>query len=168
MNPWIPGEITYPGSECPTTPGPKGSRIATIICADGDYPEMWRAAANGGANIIVRMAYDMAPWERAWEITNKAMAYTMHSYVVACNAAGIDEMFSHFGHSMILNPDGGVIAEAPLGLPWTIKADLYPAIIDKNREQHVASNFHWTHRHRGAAHPDLAGEGMDTAGYTRE
>ncbi|MDR1573640.1 MAG: hypothetical protein LBS24_04975 [Clostridiales Family XIII bacterium] len=168
MNPWIPGEFTYPGSECPTTPGPKGSRIATIICADGDYPEMWRAAANGGANVIVRMAYDLAPWERGWEITNKAIAYTTQCYVVACNAAGMDEANCHFGRSMVLNPDGGIIVEAPYGLPWVTKADLYPAIVDKNREQFVASNFHWTYSHRGAAHPDFGGVGAGLRDYERK
>ena len=30
MNPWIPTERHYPGWECPVTPGPKGSKIATI------------------------------------------------------------------------------------------------------------------------------------------
>ena len=45
MNPWIPTERHYPGWECPVTPGPKGSRIATIVCADGDYPEIRREAA---------------------------------------------------------------------------------------------------------------------------
>jgi amidase/formamidase len=168
MNPWIPSEPTYPGQECPTTPGPKGSRIATIICADGDYPEMWRLAANGGANVIVRISYDMSPWDKAWEITNKAMAYTTQCYVVTANAVGMGEVCSYFGRSMILGPDGNIITEAPMGLPWIIKADLYPAIIDKNREQLVASNFHWTYRHRGASHPDLGGEGAGPQVYKNE
>ena len=64
MNPFIPAELTYPGWECPVTPGPKGSRIATIICADGDYPEIWREAAFNGANIIVRVSHYMAPWDK--------------------------------------------------------------------------------------------------------
>ncbi|MDR2770755.1 MAG: hypothetical protein LBB57_01805 [Clostridiales Family XIII bacterium] len=165
MNPWTPAEISCPGNDCPTTPGPKGSRIATIICADGDYPEMWRAAANGGANVIVRISYDMSPWDKAWEITNKALAYTSQCYVVTSNAVGMDDVYSYFGRSMILNPEGAIITEAPMGLPWIIKADLYPAIVDYNRAQHVSGNFNWTYRHRGATHPDFAGVGAGPQVY---
>ena len=165
MNPWTPGEATQPGWACPTTPGPKGSRLATIICADGDYPEVWREAADNGANVIIRVSHYMAPWDKAWEITNKAMAYTNQCYVVGCNSVGIDECYSYFGRSMILNPDGTILAEAPMGLPWLIKADLYPSVVTKNHEQQVTSNFHWTYKHRGASHPSVAGEGKNLDEY---
>lgn len=45
MNPWIPFENAVPGKECTVCKGPKGSRLGIIICADGDYPEIWREAA---------------------------------------------------------------------------------------------------------------------------
>lgn len=159
VNPWVPGEFTYPGWECPVTLGPKGSRLATLICADGDYPEMWRAAAFNGANVIIRVSHYMAPWDRAWEITNKAGAYCNQVYVVASNSVGIDYGYSYFGHSMILNPDGTIITEAPLGLPWLIKADLYPGIVDGIRRKHVTNNFLYTFRRRGPSCPDFSGFG---------
>ncbi|MDR0886630.1 MAG: hypothetical protein LBN22_09835 [Clostridiales Family XIII bacterium] len=168
MNPWTPGEPTHPGWKCPTTPGPKGSKIATIICADGDYPEIWREAASGGANVIVRVSHYMAPWDRAWEITNKGLAYTTQSYVVTANSVGIDECYSYFGRSMILNPDGTILTEAPYGIEWLTKADLYPSIIDKMREEQVTSNFPWTYKHRGAAHPSVAGEGANLDSYSNK
>lgn len=164
-NPWIPGEATYPGWSCPVVDGPKGSRLAVIICADGDYPEIWREAAVNGANVIIRVSHYMAPWDNAWEITNKAGAYCNQTYVVGANSVGIDEAYAYFGRSMILNPDGTIICEAPLGLPWMIKADLYPQIVDKIRSEAVTSNFLWTYKNRGAAHPDFAGVGADTSIY---
>lgn len=160
-NPWIPGEPTYPGWECPVTPGPKGSKIATIICADGDYPEIWREAAKNGANVIVRIAHYMAPWDKAWEITNKAGAYCNQVYVCTSNSVGIDEAYSYFGRSMILNPDGTVITEAPMGLPWLIKADIYPQIVDQIHDKAVTSNFLYAYNHRGSGHPELGGLGSD-------
>ena len=66
---------------------------------------------------------------------------------------------------MILNPDGTILAEAPMGLPWLIKADLYPSVVTKNHEQQVTSNFHWTYKHRGASHPSVAGEGKNLDEY---
>ncbi|WP_271832078.1 nitrilase-related carbon-nitrogen hydrolase [Commensalibacter communis] len=164
-NPWIPGEGTYPGWSCSVVDGPKGSKLAVIICADGDYPEIWREAAVNGANVIIRVSHYMAPWDNAWEITNKAGAYCNQTYVVGANSVGIDEAYSYFGRSMILNPDGTIICEAPLGQSWMIKADLYPQIIDKMREEGVTNNFLWTYKNRGAAHPDFAGKGADATIY---
>lgn len=165
MNPWIPGEPTYPGWECPVTPGPKGSRIATIICADGDYPEIWREAAYNGANIIIRVSHYMAPWDKAWEITNKAGAYFNQCYVVSANSVGVDEAYAYFGRSMILNPDGDIITEAPMGLPWLIKADLYPQLIDQIRRKCVTSNFMYSFKHRGGCCPDFDGKGDTECAY---
>ena len=159
MNPWIPGEVTYPGWECPVTPGPKGSRLATIICADGDYPEIWREAAFNGANIILRLSHYMAPWDQAWEITNKAGAYCNQCYVVGANSVGVDEYYSYFGMSMILNPDGTIITQAPKGQDWMIKADLYPQLIDQIRRKAVTNNFVYAFRHRGASCAGFLGRG---------
>jgi|LSQX01.1.fsa_nt_gb amidase/formamidase len=159
MNPWIPGEASYPGWECPVTPGPKGSRLATIICADGDYPEIWREAAFNGANVIIRVSHYMAPWDRAWEITNRAGAYFNQCYVVTANSVGIDEAYTYFGRSMIVNPDGTIIVEAPMGLPWLIKADIYPQIVDQIRRKSVTSNFMYAFKHRGGSCKDFDGVG---------
>lgn len=163
-NPWIPGEATYPGWEVPVTPGPKGSKIATIICADGDYPEIWREAAYNGANVIIRVSHYMAPWDNGWYITNRAGAYCNQSYVVAANSVGIDECYSYFGWSMILNPDGTIITEAPKGIPWMIKADIYPQLVDQIREKCV-SNFIYSFRHRGASCKDFDGLGDTKCPY---
>lgn len=165
MNPWLPAEQTHPGWECPVVEGPKGSKLGLIICADGDYPEIWREAAYNGANIIVRVAHYMAPWDQAWEITNKAGAYFNQAYVVAANCVGFDESYAYFGDSMILNPDGTIITKAPKGLPWMIKADLYPQIIDKMRAEQATSNYNWSFDKRGASHPSFGGTGAPLSEY---
>ncbi|MDD4835030.1 MAG: hypothetical protein PHC44_09960 [Lutispora sp.] len=161
MNPWIPFETMHPGISCPVCDGPKGSKIGIIICADGDYPEMWREAAYNGANVIVRPTHYMDPWSHAWDITNKAGAYFNQVYVVAVNCSGYakNESFSCFGRSMILGPDGNVIVEGSNGNIGLIKADLYPGIIDHMRKQAVHSNPMYSFRHRGGSCPDFDGKG---------
>lgn len=165
MNQFVPVDWSYPGDSCPVVDGPKGSRIALIICADGDYPEVWREAAYNGANVIVRITHYMAPYDKGWEITNKAGAYCNQIYVVGSSCVDINGTGTNIGHSMILNPDGTVITEAPLGLPWMIKADLYPQIVDKIRTEAVQNNFIWSYRRRGAAHPEVAGVGRPLSDY---
>lgn len=166
MNLWIPGETAYPGWKMPVTPGPKGSRIATMICADGDYSETFREAAHNGANIIVRVSHYPAPWDQAWKLTNRAGAYFNQCYVVGCNAVGDDCVFPYFGNSMIVGPDGTIVTEAPLGVPWMLKADLYPQIIDNMRAKAVTGNYLYSYNHRGASCPELGGVGDTTLRYT--
>lgn len=163
MNPWTPFENSRPGASCTVCQGPKGSRLGIIICADGDYPEIWREAAYQGANVIIRPTHYMDPWREAWEITNKAGAYFNQVYVVGVNCCGLvkNESRSCFGNSMILGPDGTVITR--IGeTPGLVKADLYPGIIDKIHEQAVHSAPLFTFRNRGASCPDFSGDG-DTA-----
>lgn len=165
MNPWTPLETTNAGSCCPVAEGPKGSKIGIIICADGDYPEIWREAAFNGANVIVRISHYMSPWEQAMEITNKSGAYCNQTYVVSCSAVGVDDMYSYFGRSSVINPDGTTIIEAPAGVPALIKADLYPGIIDHMRKYSVNSNPLYTFNHRGASCPDYRGRGVTKMQY---
>ncbi|MEA4971316.1 MAG: nitrilase-related carbon-nitrogen hydrolase [Candidatus Pelethousia sp.] len=167
MNPWIPFENSRPGASCGVCQGPKGSRLGIIICADGDYPEIWREAAYNGANIIIRPTHYMEPWQDAWEITNKAGAYFNQVYVVAVNTSGMpkNETRSCFGRSMILGPDGNIITEASNGNVGFVKADLYPGIIDKIREQAVHSNPMFSFRNRGASCPDFNGKGEASIRY---
>ena len=165
MNPWIPTERHYPGWECPVTPGPKGSRIATIVCADGDYPEIWREAAYNGANVIVRITHYMNPWEEAWKLTNRCAAYCNQAYVIGCNCYGVEHACAAFGNSMIINPDGNIITEAPMMVPYVLKADLYPGLVDKLRESSGINSFLYSFRHRGAACRDLGGHGEQRNQY---
>lgn len=168
MNPWIPFENAVPGSECTVCDGPKGSRLGVIICADGDYPEIWREAAYRGANVIIRPTHYMDPWYQAWELTNRASAYFNQVYVVGANCSGLakNEARSCFGRSMIVGPDGNIITEASNGCPGLIKADLYPGIIDQMRAQAVHSNPLYSFRHRGASCPELGGKGDPSLGYS--
>lgn len=168
MNPWTPFENAVPGTECTVCQGPKGARLGIIICADGDYPEIWREAAYRGANVIIRPTHYMDPWYNAWELTNRASAYFNQVYVVGANCSGLarNEARSCFGRSMIVGPDGNIITEASNGCPGLIKADLYPGIIDQMRKQAVHSSPMYTFNHRGSSCPDLGGKGDPSLGYT--
>lgn len=167
MNPWIPFETSIPGDVCTVCEGPKGARLGLIICADGDYPEIWREAAVRGANVIIRPTHYMDPWQNAWDITNRAGAYHNQVYVVAvnCSGTGRNENFSCFGRSMILGPDGNVICEGANGSSSMIKADLYPGIIDAMRNNAVHSSPMYSYVNRGASSKALAGTGKGTSEY---
>ena len=102
-----------------TTPGNKTvicdlpfARVGLIICYDGDFPELCRCLALKGAEVILRPSALMRSYE-IWELTNRARAYDNHVYMISVNALGRDNGGSMcFGHSMIVNPIGQVIALA--------------------------------------------------------
>ena len=52
MMPWCPKEPWTPGETMNVCKGPKGSKIAMMLCSDMDYPETSREAAWKGANVI--------------------------------------------------------------------------------------------------------------------
>ncbi len=165
-NPWIPMEPVSPGHEIQVFNGPKGSRIATIICSDGDYTEPWREAAYKGANIIIRISAYMTPYENAYEITNRAGAFFNHCYVVSANECGIDDGYCWFGKSMAVNFDGDIIAQAPVGIPYLMKVDLYPGICDAVQKQSLMGDLNWQSNHRAAASPDGKGIGWNKDMYS--
>ncbi len=162
---WIPVEPSTPGDVIQVFDGPKGAKLATIICSDGDYQDSWREASEKGANVIVRISDYMTPYQDAYEITNRAGAFFNRCYVVATNTSEMDEGFCLFGRSMAVDPDGNIITQAPLGIPYVFKVDLYPGLCDHIRTQSLMGNLSWQGRHRGASSPDLNGIGRDKSMY---
>lgn len=159
-NPWTPMEPSYPGNEIKVFKGPKGSRIATIICFDGDFQNVWSECAEKGANVIIRISEYMTPHENAYEITNRAGAYFNRCYVLATNTCNQNDLFCLFGKSMAVNYDGNILAEAPVGIPYIFKVDIFPGLCDHMKNNSFEQTLPWQTFHRGAATPELGGLGL--------
>lgn len=57
LHPWVPVEPWEPGNVgIPVCVGPKGCKLALIICHDGMFPEMARECAYKGAEVMLRTA----------------------------------------------------------------------------------------------------------------
>ncbi|MFA5623839.1 MAG: carbon-nitrogen hydrolase family protein [Bradymonadales bacterium] len=96
---------TTPGSK-PLCVDTRFGKLGVVICYDGDFPELARATAIMGAEIIARPSALMRTYEH-WELTNRARAYDNHVYWVASNAVGQDAGGAYFfGGSMICDPTG--------------------------------------------------------------
>jgi predicted amidohydrolase len=115
-----------------STPGTKPvvvetplANIGLSICYDGDFPELFRAEAIMGAEVIARPSALLRSFE-IWELTNRARAYDNHVYIVACNGVGPDAGGNYyFGHSMIVSPIAQKLAQAR-GTEEIINAELDP------------------------------------------
>ncbi len=101
-----------PGADVVVVNTPLGA-IGMSICYDLRFPELYRALAKKGAEIIVCPAAWPYPRLEHWITLNRARAIEEQCYVIGCNQVGTPEpQVTFFGHSMITDPWGEVIATA--------------------------------------------------------
>lgn len=93
----------------------KIGKIGTMICMDGNFPEIARGLALNGAEIIIRPTAYSSPLVCSpldyWELQNRSRAWENHVYIIAPNTGGFagDTFCPQHecpGHSMIVDYDG--------------------------------------------------------------
>jgi len=151
FHPWIPVEPWEPGNVgIPVIEGPKGAKIALIICHDGMFPEMARECAYKGAEIMIRTAGYTAPIRDSWRFTNQANAF--QNLMVTANVCmcGSDGSFDSMGEGMIVNFDGSVIAHGTTGrADEIITAEVRPDLVREARIHWGVENNIYQLWHRG-------------------
>ncbi len=150
LHPWVPVEPWEPGDlGIPVCNGPKGSKLALIICHDGMFPEMARECAYKGAEIMIRTAGYTAPIRHAWKITNQANAFCNLMATANVCMCGTDGTFNSMGEGMICQFDGTVLAEGG-GVPdEIITAEVRPDLIREARIEWGVENNIYQLGHRG-------------------
>jgi len=117
----IPGKVSYlesaviaPGTET-VVAEIEDVRVGLSICYDLRFPELYRRLAVDGARVLVVPAAFMLHTGRDhWEVLLRARAIENQCYVVAAGQIGDhDPGRTCFGRSMIIDPWGTVIAQAP-------------------------------------------------------
>jgi predicted amidohydrolase len=68
-----------------------------------------------GAEIVIVPAAWPAARREHWRLLTTARALEHQIFVVACNAAGVQEGVELGGHSRVVDPAGNVLAEADAG-----------------------------------------------------
>ena len=151
MHPWTPVEPWEPGDiGIPVIDGPRGAKLALIICHDGMFPEMARECAYKGAEIMLRTAGYTAPVRESWRFTNQANAF--QNLMVTANVCmcGSDGSFDSMGEGMIVNFDGSVIAHGTTGrADEIITAEVRPDLVREARKHWGVENNIYQLGHRG-------------------
>jgi nitrilase len=114
-------------------------RIGLSICYDLRFPELYRAMNFGGPRpldlISVPAAFTFTTGQAHWELLLRARAVENQAYVIAAAQGGTHENGRRtWGHSMIVDPWGEVLACVPEGEGVAV-AQLDPARIAQVREQ---------------------------------
>lgn len=128
----IPGRVSYqesrsvaPGAD-PVTVDVEGVRVGLSICYDLRFPELYRRlAAEGGAQVLlVPAAFMLHTGRDHWEVLLRARAVENQCYVLAAAQVGDhDPGRTCYGRSMVVDPWGTVLAQAPDEVGVTV-ADL--------------------------------------------
>ena len=101
-------------------------KIGLTICYDIRFPHLYRALAKANASIItVPAAFVMKTGRMHWHVLLRARAIETGCYVVAPAQCGThDGGRQTYGHSLIIDPTGAVIAEASDTQPGIVMAEL--------------------------------------------
>ena len=92
-------------------------KIGLSICFDLRFPELFRSYSFAGANILsISSAFTVPTGKAHWHTLVRARAIENQCYVIASAQWGKhNEKISTFGHSLVVDPWGEVLADAGEG-----------------------------------------------------
>ncbi len=127
---WRESAAYRPGSEARVLSLPF-AEMGFTICYDVRFPQLFRAQAVAGAEVMtVPAAFTKQTGEAHWEILLRARAIENGVFVIAAAQAGLHEDGREtFGHSMIIDPWGKVLAAGGPTGEAVILAEIDPAAV---------------------------------------
>jgi deaminated glutathione amidase len=103
-------------------------RLGVTICYDLRFPHLYRALAEGGASFLaIPSSFTKQTGEAHWHVLMRARAIENGAFVFAAAQGGAHENGREtYGHSMIVDPWGRVLAEGDTE-PGVVIAEIDPA-----------------------------------------
>ena len=126
---------TYRGGDAAVTADVDGVTLGFAICYDMRFPPLFNALANAGAQVLaVPAAFTVPTGQAHWHVLLRARAIETGSYVIAAAQGGTHPNGrATYGHSLVIDPWGKVIAELDHDEPGVLLADIDPAAVDEAR-----------------------------------
>lgn len=102
------------------------AKVGMAVCYDIRFPQLFRAQALAGANVITGpAAFTRQTGEAHWHVLQRARAIENGAFLVSAAQGGLHEDGREtYGHSLIVSPWGEVLAEAGHDEPGVILADI--------------------------------------------
>lgn len=130
------GNLGFPVIRAPMG-GLSGLNMGLMICNDRRWPEAWRVLGLQGVELVM-LGYNTpslnqaaagfeAPHLRVFHshLSVQAGAYQNATFAVATAKAGVEDGCELFGHSIIVNPQGELLAQATTWGDELVAADLH-------------------------------------------
>ena len=128
--------VYRPGDEAVLVETPWGG-LGLTICYDLRFPDLYRRLARAGASMIaVPAAFTQQTGEAHWHALLRARAIENGAFVFAPAQGGThDDGRETYGHSLIIDPWGKVIAEKDDAEPGIVYADIDPEASERARRR---------------------------------
>lgn len=132
---WRESASVRPGEGAALADLPWG-RLGLTICYDLRFPHLFRALAKAGAAVIaVPSAFTVPTGQAHWEVLLRARAIETGCFILAPAQGGTHEDGRvTWGHSMIVDPWGEVIARLDHDAPGLLFAGLDLSAVDRARQ----------------------------------
>ncbi|MEV7389352.1 MULTISPECIES: carbon-nitrogen hydrolase family protein [unclassified Streptomyces] len=110
-----------------------GLTVGIMICYDVEFPELVRAHALAGTDLLLVPTANMHPFQLVAESLVPVRAWENQMYVAYANRVGHEGEFEFFGLSTLAGPDGVARTRAGRGEELVV-ADVDPAFLAASRE----------------------------------
>ncbi len=133
---WRESSAYEPGTQARVAELPLAT-FGFAICYDVRFPSLFRTEAVAGAEILtVPAAFTRQTGEAHWEVLLRARAIENGAFLIAAAQAGTHEDGREtFGHSMIIDPWGNVLAVAGGEGEEIVFADIDPSAVTAARNK---------------------------------
>jgi predicted amidohydrolase len=117
---------TYTGGACAVVADTPWAPIGITICYDIRFPALFRALAEAGASILTAPAcFTQQTGEAHWHVLHRARAIETGSFMISAAQGGHHEDGRDtYGHSLIVDPWGRVLADAGGNASGVILAEI--------------------------------------------
>jgi predicted amidohydrolase len=122
---WRESAAYEPGAEAVVAETAE-AKIGLAICYDLRFPQLFRAQALAGAEVLtVPAAFTRQTGEAHWHVLLRARAIENGAWVIAAAQGGLHEDGREtYGHSLIVDPWGRIVADAGDDRPGIVYADI--------------------------------------------
>jgi predicted amidohydrolase len=133
---WRESAVYHPGDQAVVVELP-WALLGVAICYDIRFPQLFRAQAHAGAEVLTApAAFTRQTGEAHWQVLQRARAIENGAFVISAAQAGRHaDGRETYGHSIIVGPWGEVLAEANGEGPGVIVADIDPALAVEARRR---------------------------------
>lgn len=133
---WKESKIYEPGAEAVLVNTPF-ARLGLTICYDVRFPGLYRGLAQAGADVLCApAAFTRQTGEAHWETLLRARAIENGAFVIAPAQGGKHEDGREtYGHSMIIDPWGKILAHADHDAPGVVLAEIDPSKAREARQR---------------------------------
>ena len=111
--------------------------VGLTTCYDLRFPELFRALVNQDVETFMVASGWPESRRHHWEILLQARAIENQAWVIACNSTGISGEVELAGHSMVIDPQGQIVAQAGAN-ETVLYADVSMEEVDKWRSSFPA------------------------------